>query len=380
MKRTTLLSALKVAAPSLGKEDKALLPALTHFCFEDDQFYAYDDQTAVIVGLKTGLTVGLHGETLLGVLEASRTEDVEVKVKGSTATISGAGRVELPVLDRGDFVFSLPNEEPILSVPLAQDIKRALEICLISVTEDSLRPEYNGVTLRIGKSGTVLFSTDNLTASRMAPQGAKVIARKEAAVVLPKGAAELILKLFPEEGKPKMHLTEHIAIIEFGGAPEVTLITKLLGQPSEVLDKIFEQHVDGVGGCKLPEGLDAEIRKAQVLTSRDSLKECTIVAERGQLVVSVSAVLGKMRAVLELPDKKLVGSVVVDPNYVARLLPYVSMLHINDGRSLVLRAEGLDHIISTVPKAVPAAEEVSKPQGKVVRSVDDIDPDADIPF
>lgn len=357
MNRQALLSALKTAAPALGDEGSAL-PALSHFCFEDDTLLAYNDVVAVIVGFKTGLTLGLHGSTLLGLLGSTRAEDIDLKVKGSVATIVGAGRTELPVLDKADFVFTLPEHEPILSVPLSQEIRDAIEVCLISVAEDSLRPEYNGVTLRIGKSGTVLFSTDNNTATRYEPTAAKVPARKDAALVLPKVAADMILKLFQKDGKPKLTVSDKIAIVEFGGDPEVTLVTKLLGTPSMKLDEIFKQHV-GSDVCDLPEGLGQEIEKAIVLTSRESLKEVTLFAGKGELSVTVQATLGKMRSTLLLKDKKLAGSVTVSPEFVKRVLPYCTGFSINDERSLVLHSPGLAHIISAVPSAQQVEETTS---------------------
>ena len=335
----------------------------------------------MIVGHPTGLQLGLHGTTLLGVLSASRAEDIEFKVKGAVATITGAGRIELPVLNAEDFIFTIPDEEPIMSATLGTDIRNAIELCLISVAEDSLRPEFNGVTLRIGKGGTVLFSTDNSTLTRAEPKGVKVPSRKEAALVLPKVAADLILKLLPADGTAKLHIGEKLAIVEFGGNPEVTLITKLLGTPSTKLDDVFKQHAGGES-CALPEGLDAEIAKARVLTSRDSLKECTLVAEKGTLTVSVDATLGKMKSVLKLADKKLDGQVCVNPDFVARVLPFVSMMQLNTDRSLVLSAEGLSHIIAAVPRSAPETPRVEAPAQRAVPArgkASDVH-DEDVPF
>lgn len=363
MNRAALLAALKTAAPALG-DDGSALPALAHFCFEDDSLLAYNDVVAVIVAYKTGLTLGLHGSTLLGVLGAARAEDVEIKVKGSTATLVGGGRVELPVIDKADFVFTLPEAEPILAAPLSEEIRQAIEVCLISVAEDSMRPEYNGVTFRILKTGALLFSTDNNTATRVELK-AKIVGRKEAALVLPKVAADLVLKLFPKDGKPTITICEKIAIVQFGGNPDVTLVTKLLGTPSMKLDEVFKLHATEGDGCPLPDGLSAEIEKAIVLTSRDSLKEVTLFAGKGELSITVSASLGKMRTTLPLEDKKIVGSVTVSPEYLKRILPFVSRFSINDERSLVLHdgAGGvLSHIVSAVPKAqvVEEATEAKK--------------------
>lgn len=374
MKLAPLLAALRLAAPALGKDDKVMLPALSHFCFDDDNFLAFNDQVAVIVGLKTGLTLGLHGETLLGVLGAQRGEDVEIKVKGRTATLSGSGKVELPILEKNEFVFQLPAEEPVLSIPLGPDVRRALELCLISAGEDSLQPHFNGVTIRIGKQGTVLFSTDNVTASRVRPPSAKLPSRKEAGVVLPKEAAELVLKLSPAEGKPTMHIGERVVVVDFGGEPDVTLVAKLLGAPSSRLDDVFRDHAEKAAGFPVPAGLDAEIEKAKVLTSRDPLKECTLSVAKGTLVVEAQGALGRMSTALKIESKTAEGEVTVPPENVARMLPHTKLLHINAGRSLVLQSEGFDHIVAAVPKAAPATPvELPPPPPRPKRGIEDDD-------
>lgn len=351
MKLIPLLDALKIAAPALGELSKTPLPVLEHFCFADDSLYAYNDRMTIIVEHPTQLSVGLHGATLLGILGASAAEEVEINIKGKIATLSGSGKIELPVMDPADFVFTLPDEEPALSVALSEDMLSSIEMCLLSVGEDSLRPEYNGIALRTGKDGMVLYSTDNVTATRAQPAGMKIISRKAVVAVLPKEACVQILKLFKQGSKPQMHLGEKVAIIEFGGEPAVTLVAKLLGEPSAKLAEVFDEHTAGATPWPVPEGLEREIAKAQVLTSRDPLKECVIVVEEGQMEVSVQATLGKMNSTLPITDKKAAGEVRVNPDHVARILPHVSHLHINDGRSLVFSKNGLTHLVSSAPKA-----------------------------
>lgn len=371
MNRASLLAALRIAAPALG-DDTGAMPALSHFCFEDDTFYAWNDLVAVIVSYKTGLNVGLHGATLLGVLGATRAETVELKPSkdGETYQLVGGGNVKLPALPPDQFMFNLPDDPPNSTVSLTQDIKQALEVCLISVSDDSLKPEYSGVTLLIDKTETVFYSTDNVSATRVRPPAAKVPGRVKAAMVLPKPAADLLLKLFPSEGSPKMWVGEKVAIVEFGGDPEVTMVTKLLGAPSTKLADVFDKHVPKTF-AKIPEGFGAEIEKAKVLCARDSLKELHINVSKEQVNLGVlHATLGKMHSHLKvegIPD----GEIVVNPELVARILPFVSMFAVNSEASLVFAGGAKDatvHIVSAVPRAVPATQEPDRsPPPTVVR-------------
>lgn len=352
MKTASLLAALGFAKPSLGSND-AVMPVLAHFCFMDDMLYAYNDITAVVVEEPTGLNCALHGETLIGILNVAGAEEIKVKMKDGAASLDvGNGWVKVPALPEKDFIFVLPDEEPILTIPFGDEIAAGIERCLMSVSPDALAPEFAGVTFNYGGNpGTLtLYSSDNKSATRYWPDK-KLLSRKPFSVVIPEVACSQMLKLRDE--KSEIMLGEKVGTIT---APtrSATLITKLLPAKADQFHKIFAQHAEGKDYFKLPLELGREIAKASVLVGRESVKNCDLIFEKGKIVVSAGGVLGTMRTTIDIENKKVAGMVSMPPEMISRILPHAESIAVNDGASFIfIHGNTLTHIISSRPK--PAA-------------------------
>lgn len=348
MKTSDLFKSLSIAKPSLGSED-GILPILSHFCFCGDIIYAYNDVTAIVVDQPTGLDCALHGSTLLGVLEACGEEEAKIEVdkQGTVKLNTGKNWIKIPSLPTQDSAFTLPDEEPIITIPLTPEVLTAIERCLISVSNDSLKPEFAGITVQVEKSATTFFSSDNLTAARYRLD-AKFITRKNLATVLPAQACEQLLKLCStfQQQDAALAVGEKVAIATFNGA---TLITRLLPAKPDIFASVFGQHADEATFFVLPEGLGREIAKAVVLTVKEQVKECYINAGSGSVKIDAGSSLGNMESTMPV-DKKLVGGVNIDPMLISRALPYLSKWAINDGRSLTFSNGPYTYIISSAKK------------------------------
>lgn len=380
MKTETILAALNLAKPALGSND-SVLPILSHFCFEDDILYAYNDIVAIIVEEKTGLECALHGDTLVGLLSATGAAEVDVRIdKAGVAQLkSSSGWVKVPSLSIEGTAFTLPDEEPLVTLALTPALLVALERCMISVSDDSLKPEFAGVTIQVQKNRLVLYASDNKTASRYEPEG-KFLSRKAACAVLPAQACSRLLKLAAELGEqeeaPSLALGEKAAVASF---PGVVLVSKLLPAKPEVFERVFEQHTKVALLSAIPEGVDAEITKAGILLGRDSVKDCHIEFDHAKQTVSiaVAGVLGSMEAKLKAP-KCSGGFACIDPTLVARVLPCVSEWAVNGGQSLVFSNGQFTHIVSAKPRKEPVAE-APAPKAAVRTGIPN-DFEDDIPF
>ena len=352
MKTASLIKALNLAKPSLGSPDA--VPVLSHFCFDNDVVYAYNDITAILVDEQTGLSCALLGDTLIGLLEASGDEDTEIRVdaKAACANIKfSSGTAKVPILEPSEFVFQFPDGETSFDLTLTTEVIKAIETCLISVSADSLKPEFAGVTLNVNKTGAVLYSSDNITASRYVLE--KKIGRKTVSVVIPTAACQHLIKLFSVCGSEgaKLLVGDGFAIATFAGA---TLVTKLLTANAESFAKIFSEHTDSTKLFDLPEGLGMEIAKARVVLGRDQVKECFIEFAKGKVSITATGTLGKVDA--SLPAKGSgSGMVNVSPESVARALSLTKQIAVNDARSLILYGGPLTHIISSA-QVKPVAE------------------------
>lgn len=378
MKPADLLAALKIAQPSLGAAEN-VLPILSHFCFIDEALYSYDDTTAIIVELKTGLTCALHGDTLIGLLEASaKAADVKIELSDAGAKLDvGTGLVKVPMLHQRDFVFSLPDEQPAFALPFSDDTARAFETCLLSVGKDTLKPEYTGVTVQVENGSPVFYSTDNATASRFRPEK-KIIGRtKGFSAVIPEDACSKLLKMRSSLGRDEsvqIKMGARVAIAEFPGEPPVTVVAKVLAAKPELFTEVFAAHADSAQFFAVPEGFAAEVRKATVLLSRESVKQLVLAFSKGKVTLLASGTLGSMKTALTCESKADAGWC-GSPDDLARVLPYVDKLAVNSERSLIVSGGGLTHILSS---RQGWKLEQPKPPPKKGAALDDMDDD--IPF
>ena len=342
MKTSEMLTALGLAKSSLGPNDSQM-QVLTHFCFVDDIIYAYNDITAVVVEAQTGLSCALHGETLMGILAVAGAEEVKIKLEGGGASLDvGNGWVKIPVLPKEDFLFTFPDEDPVLELTFTDAMAAAFERCLMSVGTDTLRPEFSGITVQVNKDSVVFYSTDNVSATRFKPEG-KFLSRKTMTTVIPGIACEQMLKLRGPD--TKIALGERAGVMSAG---QVTLVTKLLPAVVGQFEGIFAKHVEPSTFCPLPVELGREIAKAVVLLGKESVKRCVLNFGRGEATVSASGVLGSMKTTVPMPKNQPVnGLVIMSPELIARILPYADTIAVNDQSSLVFQKGGMTHIISS---------------------------------
>jgi len=347
MKTASLLAALNSAKPALGSGERAV-PILSHFCFDDDNLYAYNDTAAVIVNEKTGLTCGLHGDTLLGILSVGPA-DGEVAVKpgdGFVQIDTGSGWVKVPSLPPDAFIFKLPDEEPQIKLALTGEVAIGIERCLISVSEATIKPELCGVTVVVNKAGITLYGSDNVTACRFRPQ-AKQVGRKTYAAVLPAAFCTLLLKLKlrTQDEKPVLALGTRAAIIQCG---EVTLVSRLLEAKPDVFASVFAAHADSAVFLPVPDGLRDELSRAAVLLGRESIKQCSITCTSSTSKKAEITATGSLGTMQTQVVTELQGTVKFDPEHALRVLPHADGIAINDGRSMVFRGgDTLTYIIAS---------------------------------
>ena len=344
MKAADLLKVLNVAKPALGSAD-SVLPVLSHFCFDGEAAYAYNDIAAIIVENSTGLRCALHGDTLTALLGAAGDTDVMIKVHGNAAKLDfGKGSdADLPYLPPETFIFKFPDESVQFPIKLTvtPELLKGLDLCLLSVSNDALSPEFSGVTFHTKKDGMTFYSSDNETASRFTPS-AKVIGRTALAVVVPQQTCQHLSKLYTAgaEGQ-QLSLNADLAI---GVFPAAGLVSKLLPAQPDMFERVFSGHCDGAVQVPIPPGFVREITKAQIVTAKDQVKVCQLVFKDGTLTVVAVGMLGNTRGTLPCAGE---GAVAMPPDKLLRALPFVDKFAVNDGKSLVLSGNGFTHIISS---------------------------------
>lgn len=380
MELEDLKSALKLAAPCLQTND--FIPAFSHVCFcGDDGLYAFNDVAAIIVGFPTELSIGLQGDALIGVLEASKAKSVDIEIKDKIAVLKlDGGSVKLPVLPEDDFVFELPDEAPNITLDLDENIIAALERCLLCVSDNALKQNLNGITVIASKKhGAAFYSSNNITAACADAIGAE----GDGHAIIPKNTCELLLNLnktLETETMPQLMLGDSYAIATFDCEPSVTLVSKLIRDDPAAFEKMFSGFLYGGSTYPIPEELQGELAKANVLLSRDLEKKCVLSQSGGELSISADGQLGELRGTMKVKGKQPARMTGFQPEQMMRALPYCTEMEITESHLTVMTGENFTYAISGFPvKANTAtAPKLSTTSGKDKPRKDSIDDD--IPF
>jgi len=116
-----------------------LVPALNHFFFEDDSVTAYNDTTAVIAGLDSGIGCGIKGETLLQLLPTLGKEVEFDSHLGEVDIRSGKMRIKLPTLSADQNLFEEPPLAAMSSLHMTQEAMVGLERCCETVSDNAVQ-------------------------------------------------------------------------------------------------------------------------------------------------------------------------------------------------------------------------------------------------
>lgn len=276
MKTSILLNALQKAKLSLATD--SLVPILSHFCFTSTQVYTFNDKTAVITDLQSGLDCGVKGAELLGVLGASAKEEISVSMAGGAeegevlVVQSGRMTARLPVLSKEDFVFTLPDITKSTSVDVDDDLLLGLQKCLTFMENDPLEPKTEGVTFKATAEGTFLYCTDNTTLTRIGVN----TSCKPITVILPRSTVEnmVVLGKLCSPVKVKAQIAGDVLTVTYQEGQEKTvLFSHIPEEEPHAFDKIIGTSLEEPHySFKLTEEFLQAVRVAEMLQKNKDTK------------------------------------------------------------------------------------------------------------
>lgn len=344
MKTADLLFVLNAAKTSLVGVD--FIPILSHFCFAGDTVHAYDDVSAVIVALETGIKGAVKGDTLLGILGTCG-EEVELVQKGLTLTIkTDTGDTDLPMLSEKEFLFKFPDDASSWETPLDDTFKEALSRCSVTVGRDPRRPEFIGITIMHGRGpGALFYSTDNISLSRYTVGEPKNI---NARAVLPKPAVEQALNLAKlTEEAPSLGMSGTTAIFSFATTPPIFVIARLMEFKGTDFEAVISQHSEGYAGFDVPADLERVIERNCVILNKSAEKNTTLSVNDKTLSINTETALGKAGTNLAISAKVPQAKVVVNAEMLRRVLSLATEMGVTE-RSICLRSDSFVHVISGI--------------------------------
>lgn len=328
VKAGDLLSVLKKAKPALSYND--IVPVLSHFCFDRDRVFAYDDISAIEVVLdhESGMECAVPGDALFKVL-SSISPDKSVKISSGDGNIKlsyGRSSLELFTLPRDSFLYD-PMEVTgfdtmgRLTGQKARDFISVLQSVMFSVGSNAASQFELGVNVRFAKKGPMeMLSTDGLTISKTG------IAEDlwpgfDGDLLLPSFFCNYLLGGTLDVDSPELSVDFNDgSVAAFDGAAKV--FSRIPFVPDvERINKAVQSHfTEAAGFAPLPEQSElAEVlNRCIVVSSDDYQNKAQLKFTKGALLVSASGKYGKVSESVALKYSGRDRDVTVDPALVRR--------------------------------------------------------------
>jgi DNA polymerase III sliding clamp (beta) subunit (PCNA family) len=154
---------------------------------------------------------------------------------------AGSARIKLGLLPPSQFLFDMPEPpKPDEGIPLAtQDLKAALECCMMSVSNDTSVPDYLGITIMPKEKDLLLYATNGHTISR-AKLTSKVPIPINRVILSGKFIAQL-LRLVGRGARGNLVIASDHSIAQVGN---VTLFGRLIESSKPLpLEDTYSHHV-----------------------------------------------------------------------------------------------------------------------------------------
>lgn len=321
MDASTLVTALNLASGSLHNID--FVKVLTHFCFTDKQFYAWNDRAATIVDLDTGLNCGLRGDSLLDVTKTFQGDVRFAEEENGVRIRCGRSNVLLPSLTAAAYVFERPELEDPATLELTGEMIEAFDQCNDSVHKDSLKPAIGGVTVEFDGDDMYLRSTDNMTVVSI--RFPDVGVDGGGAIIIPKATVNQIVKVYNDLKSDldscTLRFDDRYVEITFIGKLKVVVVSKLIReQPfhfADLVDKIMATATDSLS---LPDSFDGTVTRAAALVGTDQSSRIQFALKDRTLTINSVGQYGKTETISRLDEEFDEATVSCDPKLVARFV------------------------------------------------------------
>lgn len=289
MNRNELLTALKLCRPALAGNE--LIPVLTHYCFDTDRVFAYNDVMAIVVDADVGISCALPGDPLYRVVDSFSSDEVHLEELKTAIEIRGKtkkAKVTMPFLTSHSFLYRDPADEEIVEdLDLSEETVEAIQFCLASVPDSPVLPYQMGLT--ISNAGWI-YASDGTTVAY-----ADTDFRPKSPLLLPSAFCKQIVALTSDE-------TDTIALgADFAQAvfhPRMSVFTKLpfdaeVGRFEKVLDEhVPNEAVISKGAFTLPKQLLPCLDRCMAVLSGDLDKTLSVTVDGSGFDVRVESKLG----------------------------------------------------------------------------------------
>lgn len=351
MKLQTLKTVLDQAKHFLTTQD--FIAILQHFAFDGETVVAYNDVQACKIKLDSELHCTIPGNLLIRLISTMTSEDIKIienKDKTYVNISCGNAKAKLPILPLENFVFLLPEttERPITFTP---DFLEGIKKCLLSVSANPTRPEFNGINFVIESDQLTLYSSDGKTLSRFQVKDKfDVEALDTIQAIVPAFFCEKLTTLYPTlSGKNtniECQFDQQWVIANLSGN---YLFSRVIDRKAPDCEGHIMKYVPDLNQLTLfdiPAELEAILNRAVLfLDPSTGIYESEFIVNKTVVQVHTTSTLGTSNDAFQIPVDLGQFTFSVDPNLLLRAFKVCKKLMIKKN-VIILQNEQFVHLIA----------------------------------
>ena len=162
IKREDLLNVLEKVRPGLSSRE--ILEQSTHFIFEEDRIWTYNDQIAISHAFQSHLAGAVKADEFYKLLNKLEDDDLEISAQEGEFSIQGktvTAKIKIdPEIKLQPIQVPGINSKNWQTLP--QDFNDSISLCLFSASRNMIRPELTCLYV----TGKTVFSTDTFRATK----------------------------------------------------------------------------------------------------------------------------------------------------------------------------------------------------------------------
>lgn len=310
-----------------GLATKDLVPILSSFCFDGEGYVTtYDDVVTITAPCPElpDFAGALRGSLLRAWLTRQRGDSVKITVDGSAARWTcGKPRLSLPVLDKADFQYQIPDLESGHEIAGDAGLTEAIVEASRSLGLDPSHQWRLGVTLVFHHDAIDVYGSDNATCVRA---GISVAVPEELhgrSVVLPPRLVELVRA---DKGSPMMWVfLDNVVAVEYPCERTVYCRTLGAGKPANHQGPFDAFEWEPGTFFELPPELGALLEGTTSIYSDKADAKASLSFNGARLILEAKTSVGAVYEEIDVSKLSNPGttddlSIVVSPSMLRRCL------------------------------------------------------------
>ena len=338
MNRADLVKTLELVKPALATNNE--VPIFQHFIFNESTVSAYDDTIAIVGSTECEESFGVHGNTLLGLLNSSKVEEIDFEFKDQEVVLKlGKSVSKLPTTPPEDFIFTEPTGKWIGKIPFTASLVEALGLCLETVSSDATQKALHGITIQ----DDTMYSCNGDALTRVRLKSS--IGKKQ--IFLPTEFCEAAIKLWSE-----LKITAgDLAFNEewlFTNFEDWSVYGRVLeiAEPIDFEALITRTIKEKIALQDLPEDFADALSRARVLADAES-KQTNVTIAKGRLKLLTETHMGEVKEDLSLKGHPDVVTK-INAGHLARAIKVCDKIAFHENCTVLERTPNVFQLVSNM--------------------------------